>query len=269
MAPATRAQTKPLTPRAVSRTPTPKSPLSDPQPTSSSRRKKSAELAETKARRVRTGCLTCRERHLKCDEALGRCLNCRKSDRICRRGVRLNFIDIQTVTPPHIIARPRDAKVTFRDDSRFIASEYVGGFERYPPLQPESPVADKHHAQHDSFEAIGPGDLSSLFHSMAHSFDPSGFDVPHSTAADLLIGTDQWTPSHLHPGDELLPHGSSNFARKLAMRQENPSFLSDPEQVFLLRVFVEQVGVWMDSMDETKHVCPHVGFLFRSILTFQ
>jgi hypothetical protein len=51
--------------------------------------------AANKPKRVRTGCLTCRERHLKCDEGLPNCQNCRKSSRECKRGVRLNFIDIQ------------------------------------------------------------------------------------------------------------------------------------------------------------------------------
>jgi hypothetical protein len=53
-----------------------------------------------KSKRVRTGCLTCRERHLKCDEGLPECNNCRKSSRECRRGIRLNFIDIQVKDPP-------------------------------------------------------------------------------------------------------------------------------------------------------------------------
>jgi hypothetical protein len=53
-----------------------------------------------KSKRVRTGCLTCRERHLKCDEGLPECNNCRRSNRECRRGIRLNFIDIQVRDPP-------------------------------------------------------------------------------------------------------------------------------------------------------------------------
>jgi len=61
-----------------------------------------AAAASTKSRRVRTGCLTCRERHLKCDETPGECLNCRKSNRECKRGVRLNFIDIQVKSPPQV-----------------------------------------------------------------------------------------------------------------------------------------------------------------------
>lgn len=58
--------------------------------------------AAAKPKRVRTGCLTCRERHLKCDEGTPDCLNCRKSNRECRRGVRLNFIDVQVKSPPYI-----------------------------------------------------------------------------------------------------------------------------------------------------------------------
>jgi hypothetical protein len=58
--------------------------------------------AASKAKRVRTGCLTCRERHLKCDEGVPDCQNCRKSSRTCKRGVRLNFIDTQIKSPPMI-----------------------------------------------------------------------------------------------------------------------------------------------------------------------
>lgn len=61
-----------------------------------------AAATATKSKRVRTGCLTCRERHLKCDEGLPDCLNCRKSSRECKRGVRLNFIDVQVKKPPYM-----------------------------------------------------------------------------------------------------------------------------------------------------------------------
>lgn len=250
----TRSQSKSQSQAARPKPRTPKSQKASPQP-SSANRKKSSEIAENKAKRVRTGCLTCRERHLKCDEALGRCLNCRKSDRICRRGVRLNFIDIQTVAPPHIIDRVHGAKVTFRDDSRIIASEYVGGFERYPPVQPESPIQERRHMQQEVFQSLGPDHLASLFQSVAHSFDPNTFDFSHSAAADFFLGPDAWHEPHLMPSEELLPHGTSNFARKLATKQYSSSTLTDPEQVHLLQVFVEEVGPWIDSMDPIRHVC--------------
>lgn len=248
------AKAQPQSPSVSTRTSTPKSQASDSQgtPRPRSSRKKSSDAPDTKARRVRTGCLTCRQRHLKCDEAVGRCLNCRKSDRICRRGVRLNFIDTQTVAPPHIIARPHGSKVTFRDDSRLIASQYVGGFEIYPPVPPESPVQENRQSHHD-FDFMGDDDLTNLFQSVAHSFDPLSFDVPHPDAADF-VGTDTWHQSHLVPGDELLPHGTSHFARKLAGKHEYHAFLTDPEQVCLLRTFMEEVGPRMDIMDEMNHV---------------
>ncbi|CAI7652602.1 unnamed protein product [Penicillium glandicola] len=248
------AKTQPDSPSVSTRPSTPKSQASDSQstPRPRSSRKKSSDAPDTKARRVRTGCLTCRQRHLKCDEAVGRCLNCRKSDRICRRGVRLNFIDTQTVAPPHIVARPHGSKLIFRDDSRLIASLYVGGFEMYPPIQPESPVQENRQSHHD-FDVMAADDLTELFQSVAHSFDPLSFDVPHPNAADF-VGTDTWHQSHLVPGDELLPHGTSHFARKLAGKHEYHAFLTDPEQVSLLRTFVEEVGPRMDIMDEMNHV---------------
>lgn len=62
-----------------------------------------ASPTTSKPRRVRTGCLTCRNRHLKCDEALPTCLNCQKSNRKCERGVRLNFIDLKVEQPPYLL----------------------------------------------------------------------------------------------------------------------------------------------------------------------
>lgn len=57
----------------------------------------------TKSTRTRTGCLTCRDRHLKCDEGSPSCQNCLKSNRECRKGMRINWIDTQVKAPPHLI----------------------------------------------------------------------------------------------------------------------------------------------------------------------
>lgn len=64
-----------------------------PDPAADAPEAPSAAAANKPAKRVRTGCLTCRERHLKCDEGLPNCLNCRKSSRECKRGLRLNWLD--------------------------------------------------------------------------------------------------------------------------------------------------------------------------------
>ena len=147
--------------------------------------------------------------------------------------------------------------MTFRDDSRFIASEYVGGFERYPPPRSESPVEERRPLLHDDINAVGTDDLTNLFQSVAHSFDPVVFDHSHSAALNFFLEPETWHETHLVPGDELLPHGTSDFARRLAMQHYSSSNLVDPEQAYLLQVFVEEIGPTMDLMDPAKHVSVH------------
>ncbi|KAH7324985.1 hypothetical protein B0I35DRAFT_173183 [Stachybotrys elegans] len=85
-----------------------------------------------KSRRVRTGCLTCRKRHLKCDEGTPDCMNCRKSGRVCERGIRLNFLSAHIGHIPNRFADESWA-VEFKDESRDIAAEYEGGLRSYGP----------------------------------------------------------------------------------------------------------------------------------------
>ncbi|KAL4784224.1 hypothetical protein BJX76DRAFT_328023 [Aspergillus varians] len=160
-----------------------------------------SDVSTKKRKRVRTGCFTCRDRHLKCDEAQGQCQNCRKSGRLCRRGVRLNFVDTQVVAPPTYILPPAGNGVTFRDDSRIIASEYVGGFERYPP----------------------PGQ------------DPPLEDFARQTS----------TPVHSSGQNLLFKHTKYPLDRHVSFE--------DPQEMSLVQVFVNQIGPWMDVVDEMKH----------------
>lgn len=196
-----------------------------------------------KPRRVRTGCLTCRERHLKCDEALHQCQNCRKSGRICRRGVRLNFIDTQTVAPPHYIPRPPGSRVTFRDESRHIASEYVGGFERYPPPVADPPL---------KADNLTSPPLPSAYNPHAA---PSFVSGPGAQPASM----NATFGSHPHPPYQPLQDQSASYAPfnstgKGDVKTNNYPCLQDPDDVFLMQVFVEEVGQWMDSMNDVKHV---------------
>ncbi|KAI0012460.1 hypothetical protein F4779DRAFT_625977 [Xylariaceae sp. FL0662B] len=104
------------------------------------------DAVPAKSRRVRTGCLTCRERHLKCDEGTPDCQNCRKSNRECKRGVRLNFIDMTCKEPPYVPPPTEEWAVHFQDESRLIASEYRGGLGRYAKFgtQVPSPPRESH-----------------------------------------------------------------------------------------------------------------------------
>lgn len=194
-----------------------------------------------KSRRVRTGCLTCRGRHLKCDEAVGQCENCRKSNRICRRGIRLNFIDTQTVAPPHYAIRKVGANLAFRDESRHIASGYVGGSESYP-----SPELG-HSSENDTpleFDLLGGMEI------------PVNFNAPF--AETCWDGVDIWANSAFHSAfsDHYTPHVPCASTEHLTGNIKPGSHISEPEDLRLVQVFTECVGPWIDSFDVSKHVRP-------------
>lgn len=69
-------------------------------------------------------------------------MNCQKSNRVCKRGLRLNFIDIWMERPPVLLTLfgTTQWKVTFNDESRDIANEYEGGLQKYPPVDENTPA---------------------------------------------------------------------------------------------------------------------------------
>jgi hypothetical protein len=97
-----------------------------------SKKRASDATPDDKPKRTRTGCLTCRERHLKCDESKPTCNNCLKSQRECNWGKKLNFLDTTCEKNAYLIPQGIDYQIAFLDESRTIASEYVGGKEMYP-----------------------------------------------------------------------------------------------------------------------------------------
>lgn len=202
-----------------------------------------------KSRRVRTGCLTCRERHLKCDEALPRCQNCSKSGRICKRGIRLNFIDTQTVAPPNNVALPPGAQISFQDDSREIASEYVGGFEKYPPLEQSITLAaNDASSQFDFTSTLNAPLINRSSLPVFPSLLPPFPGAPHSEIPESILSEPQYTTNHSF-------QGQNEFVPKISMTLTNDrNCITNPEEVLLLQVFVEEVALWMESMDPDKHV---------------
>lgn len=225
-----------------------------------------ANAAASRPKRVRTGCLTCRERHLKCDEGLPDCVNCRKSSRLCKRGVRLNFIDTQVKTPP-ITPPTLDWDVTFHDESREIASEYKGGLDRYAALKREpADTAEVKHEPHFDFSA-GAVETPVLSHQQlptAHSLPPGGVEAypghpqrPSDQARDLHhrhASTN--TESTFSSQTVVQPSHNSytNSEQTLTPPSETRSSINSPEELLFMQVFVEEVGLWMDSMDPYKHV---------------
>lgn len=223
-------------------------------------------VVATRSKRVRTGCLTCRERHLKCDEGVPDCVNCRKSNRPCRRGVRLNFIDTQVKTPP-ITPPTQEWDVSFLDESREIASEYKGGLGRYSALKPEprEPEGLKEeapfefnggvmetpalaHQQLPSVHAIPPGGINSYSESSQRLSDQHP-DPQHQRSSSA---SDSTFSSHT-----LQAHSYTSFEPpepSLTPPSDPRAALNSPEELLFMQVFVEEVGLWMDSMDPYKHV---------------
>ncbi|KAK7905334.1 hypothetical protein LTR67_000054 [Exophiala xenobiotica] len=218
----------------------------------------------TKPKRVRTGCLTCRERHLKCDEGLPKCQNCRKSNRKCKRGVRLNFIDIQCERPPHLLPPTADWKVTFQDDSRDIASEYHGGLEKYHPLEPEHkrqklsiPPVNYDYGQitapmlaHQQLPA--PQSYSQSYVEPSHPAYASSSTQSYENAANVMASYSESRQPVTHPYEQAMLVSTD--------QSPTPPQLENRDEVLYLQVFVEEVGLWMDSMDAEKHFSRHIPF---------
>ena len=87
------------------------------------------------AKRVRTGCLTCRRRRRKCDERKPTCLKCEEKSLACHYGVNLSFrgANAKTVGPEHARQSPRYSRIKFvaakRGQEKEVAS--IGDHEQY------------------------------------------------------------------------------------------------------------------------------------------
>ena len=244
-----------------------------------------ATASASKPKRVRTGCLTCRERHLKCDEGLPHCQNCRKSSRTCKRGVRLNFIDTQ-VKDPQIIPPTADWSVGFQDESREIASEYKGGAGRYAALKPQAaPEEVKDETQMDTSGGILNAPMMS--HQQLppiHSFPQAPHTVYSDTSSSMQESARDGHRRQHSFADSTSSHPSmhapsqASFAssdQTLQNQDETRDYLTSPEETLFMQVFVEEVGLWMDSMDPHKHVStvwprcwPALIFVVLSNITF-
>ena len=234
-------------------------------------------VVTNKPKRVRTGCLTCRERHLKCDEGLPHCQNCKKSNRVCKRGLRLNFIDTQVQAPPYV-ASAAEWKISFLDESRDIASEYQGGLAKYgtrdetvdegqqshmqsnidPAMQFDYPVTAPQ-APSMSYQELPP--IQGLLPDSGYSDgQPVGDHIKFEPTPDHHQYNDHSTNhspfSVQNSVQNTVHHASVSYSHhEQGMDlEEKREYLNSQEEVLFMQVFVEEVGLWMDSMDPMKHV---------------
>ncbi|CCU74718.1 putative C6 zinc finger domain-containing protein [Blumeria hordei DH14] len=219
----------------------------------------------TKPKRVRTGCLTCRERHLKCDEHLPNCNNCRKSSRHCKRGVRLNFIDT-TVRDPPLLPKTADWKVYFQDESRDIASEYKGGLDQYdrrfPQTIPGPPARRPYERPSLSSQIVLPDDNTSWLQIPRHDlFVSKPLHIKPEPPESRISNQDP--PTARNAPKTYLPPPISYYdvdSIPSPLHDWEMSYLKSAEELLLMQVFVEEVGIWMDSMDSMKHFSRQLPF---------
>lgn len=227
-------------------------------------------------------------------------MNCRKSHRECKRGVRLNFIDITTEQPPVILKAP-DFKVVFQDESRDIASEYAGGVEKYKPYGPVptppstvggSPISNQQNSLPQAQPAVSVPPSTSVAPPQAHPLaqqqlppiqplapinppnTPFGAPNPLQNGPPYTTAPSQSTssaPRTIFSSSTKSSYGSpSEFSMATPPREgRGPKrYLDNAEETLFMQVFVEEVGIWMDSLDSSKHVCTKLKqHLSKLILT--
>ncbi|KAH7062012.1 hypothetical protein BKA63DRAFT_193189 [Paraphoma chrysanthemicola] len=229
-------------------------PPSDPSPggrPANSKKRESDATPDGKPKRTRTGCLTCRERHLKCDETKPTCNNCAKSQRECNWGKKLNFLDTTCERNAYIIPKGVDYCIAFQDESRIIAGEYVGGREMYPLED-----ADDHVPLGNSGFDMGPPPQASArqhlpaMPGMAPEPYPQtqhNYGYDHHRAPQQHHTRAHSSYSNPTPSPYTIEHSASPAPAP------SRDYLKSQEEVLYMQVFVEEIGIWMDSMDAHKH----------------
>ncbi|PHH60299.1 hypothetical protein CDD81_1889 [Ophiocordyceps australis] len=234
-----------------------------------------------KSRRVRTGCLTCRQRHLKCDEALPDCFNCRRSKRQCKRGLRLNFLETMVHVPSGLASSP-DWTVGFVDESLHIASEYRGGLKRYStltrPIAPgrrpqgqqrraaklregyfeesvdiiirDSPVLSNGEARHKFLDkSFQSGQESAKQHNQSSETASIESLAKESQASSLSLS---------RCAQESTSAANVCSPENMLADQGQRDFIGTQEELDFMRAFVDGVGTWMDSLDYDNHFSQEV-----------
>lgn len=171
--------------------------------------------AKSVKRRTRSGCLTCRDRHMKCDEQLPVCQNCIKSQRKCYRGVRLNFIQYSFYNPN----LPWDRSMNFHilDQSITIANLYDGRkyYKSYLHL----------HSPHD---LIYSDEIFKLDceNSGPQNNEDNNFELPNSNSN---VGTPRLKSSSARNTPKLSSKNSSKPPSKLHSRNISRTISQEPD----------------------------------------
>ena len=160
----------------------------------------------------------------------------------------------------------QDWTVHFQDESREIASEYKGGLGRYTALEQEALAEEDDEIKADlATRMMGaptmahqplppiqslPVDSNSHYSDTAHSVSDTTRESHHHHSHSSTNST--YSTQTLAAPSQTSYNGSDQI---LQPQNETRDYLNSAEEVLFMQVFVEEVGLWMDSMDPQKHVC--------------
>jgi hypothetical protein len=159
-----------------------------------------------------------------------------------------------------------DWNVTFLDESREIASEYRDGLSKYIALEQRQSRTLRTESGL-GFDFSGPVIAPSIQHQQA--LPPIQGMLPDTFQNDPTSLNFDTHPrevhhQHTHSHSESTYSGSNipttagtsygSAEQQLVTSAEGRDYVRDPNEVLYMQVFVEEVGLWMDSMDADKHV---------------
>ena len=174
----------------------------------------------------------------------------------------------------------RDWKVEFQDESRDIAREYQGGLQKYKRIDqdaqnsvssdanlafdfaPSVPAApNMAHQTLPPIQGIMPESYPdpSQQPSMGNMFDPQyKQDMPNDQLHPPSGSTVDSRRSGASNQSSLGPGSVGSYGGGQTEFMQNPDserkeYLDNQEDTLFMQVFVEEVGLWMDSMDPHKH----------------
>ncbi|KAF7592130.1 hypothetical protein BBP40_000678 [Aspergillus hancockii] len=191
------------------------------------------------------GCLTCRQRHLKCDKTGAVCLRCQRSGRQCipapSKPEEVTFRHGQNPSlRPRGPPRYGESDLAFPDDQIWIETPPEVAFED----ETERTAADYNVVpagvsslyQRKPSESLSSTSVSTLPPSTSSLFSPAlSTGVPESIRSPIDFPST--TISHLLP------------AEIMGDRQK----LSNFNEAFLLRHFRRTIGAWLDVCDHEMH----------------
>jgi Fungal Zn(2)-Cys(6) binuclear cluster domain len=235
----------------------------------------SGELHEKPStKRSRTGCQTCRRRHLKCDEDRPTCRHCAKGGLACQWGLVLKYplknMHVQRIPNPVPIKKDYKANLgewKFEDNSVTIASEYDGGIEQY----------GFHNSEHISLPGISSfndeipdGSPHDTANSTSSSFSGShrtiriGNQAGHSNG---MLSNNESSSLARTQGDDVQRTQQSNSyttsrsASKFSATQRsrntgepNIAYNISPYELYLTKAYISEVANWMDLLNPRRYV---------------